>query len=198
MRKDKTLAYLRTAYKNILLEGEEYMGGRKLSEESMEIFRKILFLVLDTDFFCEEAKRLVKGYCYRELAVGVGESSDKARNKAFKDIGRLKKLIGRDTLELLVKEQSSDIEIERLQRSIDNAIAKATDTRKNFFDALVISLPNKSKIKSDNKIEEKNRELLIRVFIFYGKYVTKLRREQIPDGVIAYLKYLSEVKPEEL
>lgn len=199
MKQDNTLNILRSAYKKILLNGEETVWGYPQGREQMEILRMVLWLCMNLGFCGEEGQKLIEGYSYREIAETLDENVNvnTAKSRALYDMGRLKRLIGRDTLEKLVKNRLDSDSTQELRQILKKEMDKREDNRVDFLNGLVVNLPVKKNIEAIRELEEKDREFLQMLFRGYGKAVMKERVQKISDNILGYLLYLSEVKDPE-
>lgn len=172
------------------IEKQDNVAGYLLSEQGQEICCLLAELAMETDYFADVTKTMLEnGYSYRRVAESMGKKKvNTVKSKIYNDISKLKKKLGENAFDKIVKDRKADLSDYR--SIVESLIEK--NRKQSLLEGFAFKLPHCS---SELKVEQLSENDMMRLRYFvtnYSKRSLEDIEKRFKPEFVAYIKYLEE------
>ena len=180
----------RQFYVNNTVVVQDYVVGYKLSEVAKEVCGLIVELAMETNYFCEATKDMLKtGKSYRKVAESMkNKNKNTVMSKIYNDVNKLKRKIGEGAFDYIIRTRNVDLSgyVKILKKLIKE------NKKASILDNFAIKLPHCPEGLEVKHLSEEDMIKLRYMIITYSKKSVRDIEKRIKPEYIAYMRYLEE------
>jgi len=170
----------------------ESIAGYRLSEEARELLKKIVKLVMETEYFKPDTKNFLisksRNYRNDEFRSICAKNKHTCRSRIFYDLAKLRAALGTNAMDIIIKQPRADLTI--YKDIIQDLLMKYGEKR--LIDGFTIKLPKvAAKVTS---IPDEDYEILREIAKYGSKKGKMLMEFNMTPEIVGYLQYLDENK----
>lgn len=179
-----------TMYTDAGVQSVEYLAGYGLSAEAKDVLKRLVLLVMETEYFKPDTKKFLsdKSKSYRNVvySIGCASNSHTSRSRINYDLSRLRGILGEDALDIIIKQKGADLI--RYKEKIQGLIVK--HKQKSLLEGFTIKLPECSELVVS--ISENEILALIGLARIHSKKGMQEDEKRITASMVGYIKYLEQ------
>lgn len=194
MRKSNFNSQLRSCISEMYKKGTklEHISGYPLSEDASNILYELYQLIMETDYYKKDTIMfLINKYgTYRAQYDNEFCSKNKntSRSRITYDLSKLKKLLGEDALDIIIKKQDTDLS--RYKEIIHGLLEKHRN--KSILDGFTINLPKYGEV--NDSLTEDELNILMDIASSHSRNSKRLAEMRMTKRMLGYMQYLEKNK----